>query len=553
MVELMRYIRELKDYLGRKAPLEMPPMQEGDVPATHVDVSNLPRNIGSDLATPVEVEVAHFLEWNQERSWVHRDAYALRGFAMVPSVKIHPVILSGGSGTRLWPLSRERHPKQLLSIIGDRTLLQQTVSRFDNLGNVADPTFVCNEEHRFLVAEQVRQLGRIPARILLEPAGRNTAPALTLAALSLREQHGDALMLVMPADHVISDTGAFQASLHNGVEHATRGRLVTFGIVPDAPETGYGYIRRGRGAEVAEFVEKPDAATARRYIEAGEYFWNSGMFMMLVSVWIGELERYHPDILATCVEAYARGRTDSDFFRVERGAFLACRSDSIDYAVMERTRRAVVVPMDVGWSDVGAWSALWAISEQDEYGNVIQGDVCALGTQSSLLLAQHRLVAAVGVDNLVVIDTPDAVLVMHRDRAQHVREVVEWLKARNRPEYLTHRRVYRPWGYYEGVDAGEGFQVKRLTINPGSALSLQLHHQRAEHWVVVKGRARVMRGEETFELTENESTYIPIGMKHRLENVGALPLEIIEVQSGGYLGEDDIVRFEDRYNRHNHP
>lgn len=466
-------------------------------------------------------------------------------------MRIHPVILSGGSGTRLWPLSREHYPKQLLSLSGEQTLLQQTVLRLDSLGDVAEPTLVCNEEHRFMVAEQLRQLGRMPERILLEPAGRNTAPALTLAALSLRERIGDAPMLVMPADHVIRDIAAFETSLREGMEHVSRGRLVTFGIVPTSPETGYGYIRRGGGAEIAEFVEKPDAASARRYVDSGDYFWNSGIFMTLVSVWLEELERQRGDILAACTEAYAHGAVDSDFFRVERDAFLMCPSDSIDYAVMERTRRAVVVPMDAGWSDIGAWSALWEISEQDEYGNVIHGDVCTLGTQSSLLLAQHRLLAVVGVDNLVVIETPDAVLVMHRDRAQHVKEVVERLKAQNRSEYKNHRRVHRPWGHYEGVDAGERFQVKRLTINLGAALSLQLHHRRAEHWVVVKGRARVTRGEEIFELGENESTYIPIGTKHRLENAGSVPLEIIEIQSGDYLGEDDILRFEDIYNRHN--
>lgn len=465
---------------------------------------------------------------------------------------IHPVILSGGSGTRLWPLSREHYPKQLLRLVGEQTLLQQTVSRLDNLGDVAGATFVCNEEHRFLVAEQMRQLGRAPARILLEPAGRNTAPALTLAALSLREQHGDVLMLAMPADHVVRDVDAFQKTLHDGMVHASRGRLVAFGVVPTAPETGYGYLRRGRGEEVAEFVEKPDAASARRYVESGDYFWNSGMFMMQVSVWLDEMERRQPDILAACTGAYARGRMDSDFFRVDKTAFLACPSDSIDYAVMEHTDRAVVVPMNAGWSDVGAWSALWAISKQDEYGNVMQGDVCALNTQGSLLISQHRLLATVGVSDLVVVETPDAVLVMRRDQDQHVREVVEQLKARNRPEYQSHRRVYRPWGHYESVDAGERFQVKRVTLSPGAALSLQVHHRRAEHWVVVKGRARVTRGDEIFELTENQSTYIPIGTKHRLENIGNVPLEIIEVQSGSYLGEDDIVRFEDRYNRHHH-
>ena len=432
----------------------------------------------------------------------------------------------------------------------EQTLLQQTLSRLENFGDVADPIFVCNEEHRFLVAEQVRQLGHKPARILLEPAGRNTAPALTLAALAQREQHGDALMLVMPADHVIRDIAAFHAALRNGMEHAYHGRLVMFGIVPASPETGYGYIRRGRGAEVVEFVEKPDAASARHYIESGEYFWNSGMFMMQASVWLEEVGRCRPDILAACAEAYARGRTDSDFFRVERAAFLKCPSDSIDYAVMEQTRHAVVVPMNAGWSDVGAWSTLWAISAQDKYGNVIQGDVYAHDTHNTLMIAQHRLLAVVGVDNLVVIEMSDAVLVMPRDQAQRVREVVERLKSDKRTEHLSHRRVYRPWGYYEDVDAGERFQVKRLTIKPGAALSLQLHHQRAEHWVVVKGRARVTRGDEVFELGENQSTYIPLGIKHRLENIDAAPLEIVEVQSGDYLGEDDIVRFEDAYNRH---
>ena len=467
-------------------------------------------------------------------------------------MRIHPVILSGGSGTRLWPLSREHYPKQLLCLTGEQTMLQQTVSRLDDLGDVADPTFVCNEEHRFLVAEQIRQLGRTPARILLEPAGRNTAPALTLAALSLREQHGDELMLVMPADHAIRNLPAFHAALRQGAGFARNGNLVTYGIVPASPETAYGYIRRGRDSVVAEFVEKPDTASARRYVESGEYFWNSGMFMMRVAVWIEELGHHRPDILVACEQAYAQGKSDSDFFRVDQAAFLACPSDSIDYAVMEQTERAVVVPMDAGWSDVGAWSTLWAISPQDEYGNVVQGDVCALRTQGSLLIAQHRLLAAVGVDNLVVVETPDAVLVMHRDQAQHVRELVDCLKTEKRTEYQSHRRVYRPWGCYEGVDAGERFQVKRLTIKPGAALSLQLHRQRAEHWVVVKGQARVTRGDEVFELTENQSTYIPIGTKHRLENIGDAPLEIIEVQSGSYLGEDDIVRFEDRYNRHNH-
>lgn len=467
-------------------------------------------------------------------------------------MRIHPVILSGGSGTRLWPLSRENCPKQLLCLTGEQTLLQQTACRLGNLENVAPPVFVCNEEHRFLVAEQMRELGRASADILLEPAGRNTAPALTLAALALRAQHGDALMLAMPADHVIQDTGRFHEALRAGMKHAAAGRLVTFGIVPTTPETGYGYIRKGKGKgnAVAAFVEKPDAETARQYLESGDYYWNSGIFMMSASAWLAELERLRPDILAACTNAYSQGSRDSDFYRVGKDAFLRCPADSIDYAVMEKTDRAVVVPLDAGWSDIGAWPALWEISVQDERGNVLQGDVFTHATQNALVIAQHRFVAAVGVDNLVVIETPDSVLVMHKDQAQHVREVVKWLKSDNRPEYHTHRRVHRPWGYYEGVDAGHRFQVKRLTIKPGAALSLQLHHQRAEHWVVVKGQARVTRGDEMFLLTENQSTYIPIGTKHRLENIGDALLEIIEVQSGSYLGEDDIIRFDDVYNRH---
>ena len=472
--------------------------------------------------------------------------------AELSSPRLYPVILSGGSGTRLWPLSRENYPKQLLCLTGEQSLLQQTARRLGNLENVAPPVFVCNEAHRFLVAEQMRELGRAPADIILEPAGRNTAPALTLAALALRAQHGDVLMLVMPADHVIQDTGKFHEALRAGMKHAAAGHLVTFGIVPTSPETGYGYIRKGKGDAVSAFVEKPDAETARQYLESGDYYWNSGIFMMLASVWLAELERLRPDILAACTNARSQGSRDNDFYRVGKDAFLRCPADSIDYAVMEKTDHAVVVPLDAGWSDIGAWPALWDISVQDERGNVLQGDVFTHATQGALVIAQHRFVATVGVDNLVVIETPDAVLVMHKDQAQHVREVVKWLKSDNRPEYHTHRRVHRPWGYYEGVDAGHRFQVKRLTIKPGAALSLQLHRQRAEHWVVVKGQARVTRGDEMFELTENQSTYIPIGTKHRLENIGDAPLEIIEVQSGGYLGEDDIVRFEDRYNRHNH-
>ena len=465
------------------------------------------------------------------------------------STTIHPVILSGGSGTRLWPLSREHYPKQLLSLIGDATLLQQTVQRLDGMKAVARPTFVCNEEHRFLVGEQVRQIDGNAAKIILEPTGRNTCPAVTLAALALREQTPDAVMLVMPADHVIKDRTAFCAAVEAALPIAGRGRLVTFGVVPTTPATGYGYIRKGAGEAVAEFVEKPDAATAARYLESGSYFWNSGIFLMRVGTWLDEVRRFAPDILDSCTAAFVGGRQDGDFYRVERQAFLQCKSDSIDYAVLEKTDCAAVVPLDAGWSDVGAWSNLWEVSPRDANGNVTRGDVCLHDTSDTLLFAEHRLVAAVGLQNVVVIETSDAVLVLNRDRAQDVKHVVERLKKQKRSEHLTHRRVYRPWGWYEGVDGGERFQVKRLAVKPGAALSLQMHHHRAEHWIVVRGTARVTRGDEAFLLSENESTYIPIGARHRLENPGTIPLEIIEVQSGSYLGEDDIVRFEDIYDR----
>lgn len=478
---------------------------------------------------------------------------------------IHPVILSGGSGTRLWPLSREHYPKQLLCLLGEGTLLQQTLRRLDGLEGVADPILVCNEEHRFLVAEQVRQIGRSPAGILLEPVGRNTAPAATLAALTVLRRDPQGLMLLMPSDHVIRDEVAFRKAVLEGMRLAVQDWLVTFGIVPASPETGYGYIRRGIpidgeatdraliSSRVEGFTEKPDIETALRYLESGDYLWNSGMFLMRADLWLTELERHRPDILQACRLAYEQGRADGDFYRVGREAFLACPSDSIDYAVMEKTNRAAVVPLDAGWSDIGAWPALWQAAERDEAGNVRRGDVYTHETHDSLLISEYRLLAAVGLKDLIVVETPDAVLVAHKDYAQQVRDIVERLKTDSRSETLMHRRVYRPWGSYEGLDAGERFQVKRLVIKPGASISLQLHHHRAEHWVVVRGTARVTRGDEVFILTENQSTYIPIGVKHRLENPGTIPLEIIEVQSGSYLGEDDIVRFEDQYNRHQSP
>jgi mannose-1-phosphate guanylyltransferase/mannose-6-phosphate isomerase len=464
--------------------------------------------------------------------------------------RIYPVILSGGSGTRLWPLSREQYPKQLLALTGERTLLQETVLRLDGAEQVANPLFVCNEEHRFLVAEQVRQLGKSPLAIVLEPTGRNTAPALTLAALVLRRGTGDPIMLVMPADHNIRDSAAFRKSVKEALPLAAKGRLVTFGIKPTGPATGYGYIKRGEGNDVAGFVEKPDLATAKLYVDSGEYAWNSGMFMVRLSTWLEELTRFEPEIARICEAAHTKGKNDGDFFRVDKETFVRCPSNSIDYAVMEKTDRAAVVELDAGWSDVGAWSSLWESGARDTAGNVVSGDVYAHDTRDALLISQHRLLAVVGLDDIIVVETPDAVLVSKKERAQDVKEIVARLKAEGRSEHQVHKRVYRPWGSYEGVDAGGRFQVKRLSVKPGAALSLQLHHHRAEHWVVVQGTAKVTRGDEVFTLTENQSTYIPVGTKHRLENPGNIQLEIIEVQSGGYLGEDDIVRFEDVYNRH---
>lgn len=469
--------------------------------------------------------------------------------------RIVPVILSGGSGSRLWPLSREHYPKQLLALSGNLTMLQETAMRLDGTAEQAPALVVCNEEHRFLVAEQLRQIDRLPQDILLEPFGRNTAPALTLAALAVSAREPNAVMLVMPADHVIRDQAAFYAVVQSGRVEALAGRLVTFGIVPTQAETGYGYIRKGPmlasagGYEVGGFVEKPDAATACAYLESGEYLWNSGIFMMTAARWLEEIRHFRPDIADACVVAWQGGKRDMDFFRLDKDAFGRCPSESIDYAVMEKTDNAVVVPLDAGWSDIGAWSSLWEVSQRDADGNVQQGDVMAFDTHNALLIAQHRFVAAVGLEDVIVVETADAVLVAHKDKAQDVKAIVSRLKAAKRSEHISHRKVYRPWGCYEGVDSGERFQVKRITVNPGAALSLQMHHHRAEHWIVVTGTARVTRGDEVFLLTENQSTYIPLGTKHRLENPGAVPLEMIEVQSGGYLGEDDIVRFEDKYNR----
>ena len=468
---------------------------------------------------------------------------------------LYPVILSGGSGSRLWPLSREHYPKPLLSLVSEKTLLQETANRLDGIEGLGDAVYVCNEEHRFLVAEQVAELGKKPATIILEPEGRNTAPALTLAALYLVKQDPDAMMVVMPADHVMTEPQQFVAAVKQGGVNAEQGALVTFGIVPESPETGYGYIKReaeisGTSAyAVANFVEKPDLKTAEQYIDDGNYYWNSGIFLMRADRWLDEIGQYRPAILSACRKSVMQGKQDTDFFRVSEADFLTSPSDSIDYAVMENTDRAVVVPISAGWSDVGAWSALWSLCPQDNDGNVIQGDVLAEDTRNSFLVAEHRCLATVGIDNVIVVETADAVLVASKDKAQDVKAIVTRLKEANREEHRVHRQVYRPWGSYEGIDAGPRFQVKRLSVKPGAQLSLQMHHHRAEHWVVVKGTAQVTCGDQVFMLHENESTYIPMGEKHRLENPGNIPLEVIEIQSGGYLGEDDIVRFEDVYNR----
>ena len=469
----------------------------------------------------------------------------------------YPVILTGGAGSRLWPVSREFFPKPLLPLFGEQTLLQDTASRLEPLSSLGNPLFVCNEEHRFLVAEQVRAQGKEPEAILLEPLGRNTAPALTIAALYLFNKDPDALMVAMPADHVIPDKESFARAVEEGGQLARKGYLVTFGIVADRPETGYGYIHRGAEIDasgiysVDRFVEKPDADTAQGYVEAGDYYWNAGIFLLRADRWLEEMEKYQPDILNACKQAMEKGSRDSDFVRVDKEAFLSSPSDSIDYAVMEKTDRAAVVPLQTSWSDVGSWSSIWEISDQDEDGNVARGDILVHGTRNSLLMAENRCLATVGLDNVIVVETADAVLVADKDRCQDVKAIVNQLKSSSREEHRFHRRVYRPWGDYEGIDNGSRYQVKRLTVKPGAQLSLQMHHHRAEHWIVVSGTARVTRGDDVFMLSENESTYIPLGTRHRLENPGNIPLEIIEVQSGSYLGEDDIVRFEDVYNRVN--
>jgi mannose-1-phosphate guanylyltransferase len=463
-----------------------------------------------------------------------------------------PVILSGGSGTRLWPLSRKHKPKQFLNLFGDNTLFQDTLSRLDGLDDLQPPITVCNHDHRFMVAEQLQELGVNNAEILLEPFGRNTAPAIAIAALQALESNENPLLLVLAADHVIHDVDAFHHAVNSAREQAENDALVTFGIVPTSPNTGYGYIEafeKNCVSAVSAFVEKPDLLTAQTYLESGSHYWNSGMFLFKASVFLTEFEQYAPEMLKACRLAFSASQKDLDFIRLEEATFKHCPSDSIDYAVMEKTTKAVVVPLDAGWSDVGSWSSLWECAEQDSDRNVLKGDIIIDDVQDSYIHSEHRLVSVLGLQHIVVVETADAVMIASKDSAQNVKEVVNQLINKDRSEAESHRLCYRPWGHYDCIDAGERFQVKRITVNPGASLSLQKHHHRAEHWTVVSGTAKVTCGDEEILLSENESTYIPLGTVHRLENPGKVPLEIIEVQSGSYLGEDDIVRLEDNYQR----
>ncbi|WP_043457948.1 mannose-1-phosphate guanylyltransferase/mannose-6-phosphate isomerase [Azohydromonas australica] len=475
---------------------------------------------------------------------------------MTSPISVQPVVMAGGSGTRLWPLSRAGYPKQFLVLSGNQSLFQQSVLRLQGLAGaditLTPPLVVGNDEHRFLVLEQLRELRCEPAAVLLEPLGRNTAPALTLAALQALEDGADPVLVVTPADQTVTDAAAFTDAVRQAVRRAADGSIVILGITPDRPETGYGYIRTD-GEAVAQFVEKPDAATAQRYLEAGGYYWNSGMFVLRASSWMKALERLRPDIAAATRAAFAARRTDQRFVRPGREEFAAVPSESVDYAVMEHCPGSGIglymVPLAAGWNDLGAWDAVWQVADKDAQGNAVVGDALLEGSRNTLVHATSRLVGVVGLDDVVVVETPDAVLVSRRDRSQDVKKIVGRLDGQQRDEHTAHRKVHRPWGWYDSIDAGGRFQVKRIMVKPGASLSLQMHHHRAEHWIVVSGTAEVSCGDKVMLLTENQSTYIPLGEKHRLRNPGRLPLELIEVQSGSYLGEDDIVRFEDTYGR----
>ncbi len=486
---------------------------------------------------------------------------------------ITPVILSGGSGTRLWPLSRKSHPKQLLPLLNQTSLLQDTINRLDGLKSIDQTVVICNEEYRFMVAQQVRSTNIDVSAIILEPIGRNTAPAIALAAFNALKENAqssveagseeagdeDTVLLVLPADHDIKNVGAFHQAIETGLGQALEGHFVTFGIVPDSPETGYGYIKAADSvgvnevANIEQFVEKPDLETATGYLNEGGYYWNSGMFMFKASEYLNALQEYSPEIYTASQNAFNAAQHDLDFIRVGIEEFKKCPSDSIDYAVMEKVKNAVVIPVDIGWNDVGSWSALHEIGEQDENDNIFIGDTISVSTKNSYVRAEHKLVTTLGVEDLIIVDTDDALLVANKNHVQDIKQIVETLSNKEREEVVIHKRVCRPWGCYQGIDQSDRFQVKRITVNPGAVLSLQLHHHRAEHWIVVNGTAKVTNGDNVFTLSENESTYIPLGAKHRLENIGKIPLELIEVQTGSYLGEDDIVRFDDVYGREEKP
>ncbi|WP_112205052.1 mannose-1-phosphate guanylyltransferase/mannose-6-phosphate isomerase [Kluyvera cryocrescens] len=467
-----------------------------------------------------------------------------------------PVIMAGGTGSRLWPMSRELYPKQFLRLYGKQSMLQETVLRLDDV-DAGEPVVICNEEHRFLVAEQLRQIKKLSHNIILEPVGRNTAPAIALAALNAIQNGDDPVLLVLAADHIINNKNAFHKAVSSALEFALSGQLVTFGIVPASAETGYGYIQRGQpetkvgheAYKVSRFVEKPNKETAEQYVSSGEYYWNSGMFMFRATRYLEELEKFRPDILDACKAAICGNNDGDDFIKIDRDLFIACPDESVDYAVMEKTTDAVVVGLDADWSDVGSWSALWEVSPKDKNGNVLTGDTFLHDANNCYINTEEKLVAAIGVDNLVIINTKDAVLVVDKDQVQNVKKVVEYLKANERSEYKRHREIYRPWGRCDVVVQTERFNVNRITVKPGAAFSMQMHHHRTEHWVILSGTGEVTIKDQKFLLTENQSTFIPIGAHHRLENPGKIPLELLEIQSGSYLGDDDIIRIKDQYGR----